>query len=92
MPSCASLRFMTTESISSVKQGRLLRGMTQRDLAEMCAQEGVPVEECQISRIERGVNMPRPRLRALLARLLDLDYFADFQAEPPARRSPGAAA
>lgn len=47
--------------------------MTQQDLADKCAASGVPVDATQISRIERGIYKPRPKLRALLAQLLDLD-------------------
>ncbi|WP_171111286.1 MULTISPECIES: helix-turn-helix transcriptional regulator [unclassified Streptomyces] len=64
---------MPSETTSRVKQQRLRRGMTQQDLAEKCAQAGVPVDESQISRIERGIYTPRPKLRALLAELLELD-------------------
>ncbi|MCZ4609708.1 helix-turn-helix transcriptional regulator [Streptomyces sp. Lzd4kr] len=64
---------MPTEATSRVKQQRLRRGMTQQDLADKCAQAGVPVDESQISRIERGIFKPRPRLRAVLADLLELD-------------------
>ncbi|MEU3254235.1 helix-turn-helix transcriptional regulator [Streptomyces sp. NPDC006997] len=56
-----------------MKQQRLRRGMTQQDLAERCAEAGVPVDESQVSRIERGVYTPRPRLRAVMAQILDLD-------------------
>lgn len=52
---------------------RLLRGWTQDDLADRCTEEGAPVSDSQISKIERGVCEPSPKLRSVLARLLDLD-------------------
>lgn len=58
--------------------------MTQQDLAEKCAEAGVSVDESHISRIERGIYTPRPRLRAVLADLLGLDI-DDF--EQPCRSS-----
>ncbi|NJP75684.1 helix-turn-helix transcriptional regulator, partial [Streptomyces sp. C1-2] len=63
---------------SRVKQQRLRLGVTQQELADMCAQAGASVDESHISRIERGVYTPRPRLRAVLARLLSLDV-QDFE-------------
>ncbi|MFJ2303804.1 multiprotein-bridging factor 1 family protein [Streptomyces sp. NPDC087787] len=79
--SCVSLWRMPTAATSSVKRERLRRGLTQQDLAEKCANAGVPVDESHISRIERGIFTPRPRLRALLAELLDLDI-DDFERRP----------
>jgi transcriptional regulator with XRE-family HTH domain len=64
---------MPSEVTSRVKQQRLRHGMTQQDLAEKCRAAGVSVDESHISRIERGIYTPRPRLRAALANLLDLD-------------------
>ena len=83
---------MPSETTSRVKQQRLRRGMTQQDLADKCAQAGVPVDESHISRIERGIYTPRPRLRALLAQLLELDI-EDFEhrAQPDAEMSGRAA-
>lgn len=52
---------------------RLRRGWTQDALAERCTEEGAPVSDSQISKIERGVCQPGPKLRAVLAELLDLD-------------------
>lgn len=78
MVSCVNLWSMPSETTSRVKQQRLRRGMTQQDLADKCAEAGVPVDESHISRIERGIYTPRPRLRALLAELLDLDI-DDFE-------------
>ncbi|MFF0138028.1 helix-turn-helix transcriptional regulator [Streptomyces sp. NPDC005227] len=74
--SCASLCRMPPEHTSSVKRARISRGMTQQALAEKCAKSGAPVNESHISRIERGVYTPRPKLRAVLAELLGLDIEA----------------
>lgn len=52
---------------------RLRLGLTLRDLADRCAEEGVPVHFSHLARIEHGEVVPRPQLRAALARLLDLD-------------------
>lgn len=68
---------MTKGTASPVKQGRLKRGMTLADLAGECAAEGASVTDSTLSRIERGLQTPRPRLRGVLARLLELDV-ADF--------------
>ncbi|WP_225080490.1 MULTISPECIES: helix-turn-helix transcriptional regulator [unclassified Streptomyces] len=70
---------------SPVKQGRLRRGMTLRELAEKCAADGAPVSQPTLSRIERGRQVPRPKLRFVLAELLGLDI-DDFE-QPP---QPGA--
>ncbi|WP_432158887.1 helix-turn-helix domain-containing protein [Streptomyces sp. bgisy153] len=68
---------MPSEAISPVKQGRLRCGMTLRDLAEKCAADGAPVGESTLSRIERGLQVPRPKLRSVLAQVLQLDV-SDF--------------
>ena len=64
---------MPSQIASRVKQQRLRRGMTQQELADLCAEAGAPVDESHLSRIERGIYTPRPRLRSVLAELLDLD-------------------
>lgn len=69
---------MSSRTTSRVKQQRLRQGMTQQDLADKCAEAGVRVDESHISRIERGIYTPRPKLRALLAELLELDVNDDF--------------
>ncbi|MBD0837403.1 helix-turn-helix transcriptional regulator [Streptomyces sp. TRM68416] len=83
---------MPSEVTSRVKQQRLRRGMTQQDLADKCAQAGVSVDESQISRIERGIFMPRPRLRAVLAELLELDIDDFEQIRQPDIEMSGSAA
>lgn len=64
---------MSSEVTSPVKQGRLRCGITLEELAEKCAADGVPVGRSALSRIERGIQVPRPRLRRVLARLLDVN-------------------
>ncbi|MFI7137229.1 helix-turn-helix transcriptional regulator [Streptomyces massasporeus] len=61
-----------------MKQQRLRRGMTQQELADLCAEAGAPVDESHLSRIERGIYTPRPKLRSVLAALLDMDI-EDFE-------------
>jgi len=67
-----------TASPSPLRLQRLRRGLTLLDLAKRCAGEGSSVTESQLSRIERGIYVPRPDLRATLARLMDLDV-TDFE-------------
>lgn len=58
---------------ATVREQRLRRGWTQEDLARRCTAAGVSVTYSAVSRIERGTHVPRPKLRAVLAELLDLD-------------------
>ncbi len=50
-------------------------------LAKRCRAAGVKVHHSQISKIERGLHVPRPALRRVLCELLDMRS-ADF--DPPA--------
>ncbi|WP_406262508.1 multiprotein-bridging factor 1 family protein [Streptomyces chartreusis] len=74
---------MPREVTSSVKQGRLRRGMTLKDLAEKCRADGARTSESTLSRIERGAQVPRPKLRSVLAHLLEIDI-DDFESKPGA--------
>lgn len=56
-----------------MRRERLRQGKTLLDVVEGCTAAGEPVSEGQLSRIERGVFFPRPRLRAVLSEILDLD-------------------
>lgn len=67
-----------TKAEASVREQRLRRGWTQEDLARQCAAAGVDVTYSALSKIERGLYVPRPKLRAVLAKLLDLDV-AEFE-------------
>lgn len=57
--------------------------MTLKDLAEKCMAQGARTSESTLSRIERGSQVPRPRLRSVLANLLELDV-DDFEPRPQA--------
>ncbi|WP_432589973.1 helix-turn-helix transcriptional regulator [Streptomyces sp. HD1123-B1] len=72
---------MPSEVRSPVKQGRLERGMTLLKLAEKCTASGSPVSPATLSRIERGKQVPRPKLRSVLAELLALSV-DDFERLP----------
>ncbi|MFF0598096.1 helix-turn-helix domain-containing protein [Streptomyces antibioticus] len=63
---------MTQKPTGLVRSRRLTLGLTLEELAEKCAADGVPVHNSQLSRIERGMASCRPRLRATLARVLDI--------------------
>jgi len=52
--------------------------MTLKDLAEKCVAHGARTSESTLSRIERRAQVPRPKLRSVLASLLDLDV-NDFE-------------
>lgn len=64
--------------------------MTQQELADLCAEAGAPVDESHLSRIERGIYTPRPKLRSVLAALLDLDV-EDFEQRPQPGEMAGSA-
>ncbi|MFI9492846.1 helix-turn-helix domain-containing protein [Streptomyces halstedii] len=55
---------------------RLRLGLTLDEVVAKCAAQGIKVHNSQLSRIERGVAQPRPRLRADLARVLGMDDVA----------------
>lgn len=69
---------MTT---TNVQEKRLQRGWTLQQLAERCAAEGVPTSVSNLHRIESGTQVPRPGLRVVLSKLLDIEV-ADFDREP----------
>ena len=62
-----------TQAHAPIREQRIRRGWTQEDLARQCAAAGVDVTYSALSKIERGLYTPRPKLRAVLAELLDLD-------------------
>jgi len=62
-----------TKASTTVREQRLRRGWTQEDLVQRCSVAGVKVTYSALSRIERGVHVPRPKLRAALAKILDMD-------------------
>ena len=61
-----------TAELDKIRISRMNKGWTQADLAEQCAKAGAPCHWTTISKIERGENRPRPRLHAVLCRLLNL--------------------
>lgn len=69
---------MQQTATTRCKAQRLRRGLTLRELAQLCRDEGAPVDFSHLSQIERGRAVPRPRLRAVLARVLELDV-EDFE-------------
>ncbi|NUS29777.1 MAG: helix-turn-helix transcriptional regulator [Streptomyces sp.] len=69
---------MTQKTAGPVRRRRIEKGLTLQGLAEKCAAEGVRVHNSQLSRIERGLAAGHPRLRATLARILNLDV-DDFE-------------
>lgn len=64
---------MAQTNAGSLRQQRLRLGLTLEEVVAMCAEAGVKIHNSQLSRIERGVAQPRPRLRADLARVLGVD-------------------
>lgn len=64
--------------LTPMGKARLRRGWTLRELAEKCIEQGVSASYNNLARIERGKGVPYPKLRAVLAELLDLDAAHDF--------------
>jgi transcriptional regulator with XRE-family HTH domain len=56
---------------------RLGRSWTLPELAALCVAAGAPTDDGNLSRIERGLQVPRPKLRGVLADLLGLEL-TDF--------------
>lgn len=74
---------MQQEPASPVRAARIRRGLTLAQVAEKCTTEqGVPLSESHLSRVERGEYVGSPKLRAALAALLDLDPVHDFEGTP----------
>lgn len=69
---------MPQTSTERFREQRLRLGWSLPELAKRCTEAGVPADDGNLSRIERGQQVPRPRLRAVLAELLDLDV-TDFE-------------
>jgi transcriptional regulator with XRE-family HTH domain len=67
-----------------MRDRRLERGLTLRDVADECADRGVPVDNSQLSKIERRLATPRPKLRAVLAEFFELDI-DQLEAHPEAK-------
>lgn len=65
---------------TDIRAQRLRQGWTLDELARRCAEAGARTAVSNLHRIEREQQVPRPRLRAVLAELLDLDV-SDFERE-----------
>lgn len=63
---------------SKLRNARMRLGLTVTQVAERCTAEGVKVDSGQISRYERGIHAPEPRIRVVLARILGVDAATDF--------------
>ncbi|HCA87538.1 MAG TPA: hypothetical protein DEQ61_19965 [Streptomyces sp.] len=72
---------MQQKNTDHLRRQRLQLGLTLRALAEKCATEGAPVSNSHLSKIERGLYCPSPRLRAVLAHVLEIDVM-DFEPHP----------
>lgn len=72
---------MAQNTTDTFREQRLRRGWSLPELAEKCTAAGAKTDDGNLSRIERGEQVPRPRLRAVLAELLELDvtYFDSEQ-------------
>lgn len=58
---------------TSVRRKRLDKGWTLDQLSQECAAKGVSTSISNLHRIETGDQVPRPGLRKVLARLLEMD-------------------
>ncbi|MDN3356028.1 helix-turn-helix transcriptional regulator [Actinomadura sp. DC4] len=58
----------------SPMQGRRINlGLSLRALSVACSQAGGPISDSQLSKIERGVCVPRPSARRAITQVLGLD-------------------
>lgn len=77
----------------AVLRARLLRGWTQRELAERCAELGQPYDDTLISKVERGrVERPGPKVLRVLTEALGLDMDELLTPESKSGNGDGAAA
>ena len=56
-----------------ILRGRLRKGMTLRDLSARCRSLGAPIDYSFLSRIERGLSQPTPRVLPALAEALGIE-------------------
>ena len=56
-----------------ILRGRLRKGMTLRDLSARCGELGAPIDYSFLSRIERGLSQPTPRVLPALAEALGIE-------------------
>lgn len=64
---------MKEATATPMRAARLRQGLTQEELAAACRAKGVRASDSQLSKIERGLWSPRPKLRAALAEILGID-------------------
>ncbi|MGH3586235.1 MAG: helix-turn-helix domain-containing protein [Pseudonocardia sp.] len=69
---------------SPIRQRRLELGLTLRALAVRCREQGTLVSNSQLSKIERGMYVPRPALRATLRNVLGFETDVFEPSEPRA--------
>lgn len=69
---------MPQVTASELRDRRVRLGLTLAELAAECTKRGAPATESAMSRIERGIHVPRPGVRKALADVLDLDV-TDFE-------------
>lgn len=62
-----------TETVTRFKARRVELGLTQQDIADRCLGLGVQVTDSHISKIERNLTTPQPRLRRALREVLGAD-------------------
>ena len=65
----------TADTISGqvILRGRRRKGMTLRDLSARCGELGAPIDYSFLSRIERGLSQPTPRVLPALAAALGIE-------------------
>lgn len=68
---------------------RLEQGLTLKQLAAQCREQGVRVSVSELSRIERYIHAPRPALRKMLAGVLGVTV-TDFKQDPDEGTEPRA--
>jgi transcriptional regulator with XRE-family HTH domain len=72
---------MPQTTSNPLRDQRLRRGWTLRDLAAECEARGVQIDFGQLGRIERHEAIPRPALGKVLGDLLGVDPATAFRKE-----------
>ena len=67
---------------SALHRARLVKGLSQRELAKECAQLGHRVSDGEISKYERGLRTPRPANLKTLADALGVQVADLLHATP----------
>lgn len=63
----------TPEAASPMKGRRTALGLSLRALSTECGKAGGPISNSQLSKVERGVSVPRPAARQAIKKVLGLD-------------------